>query len=375
MVTIPEELRMLQSTIRQFVENEVMPHEADGYEDDLPLEIKEPLQAKLRELGLWGLGVPEEYGGAGINTLGGALVAEEVNRCMLSRNLIGGGADGRLYSSSDYLKEKYLFPTLRGELRGAGAFSEPNAAGDLGGIETNAVRDGDNYILNGTKTWVNNAHQADYVTVLVRMKGTTRRDGMTWFIVDAGTPGYEVGRVIPMMGYTTTAELFFSDCVVPAAHRLTPEGGAWGDAQESLDRNRMMIGARALGMAGRCQDMAIDYSKKRVTFGYPLAERQAIQFMLVESEIEMYATRAMVHQAAVNADLGTVSNREAAMIKIFASEMAGRVIDRALQIHGAAGYSKDMVIEQFYRAIRAFRIFEGANEIHRWRLARNMLRE
>ena len=375
-VTIPEELRMLQRTIREFVENEVIPLEIDYHEDHLPPEVAEPLQAKLRELGIWALNVPEEYGGAGINILGMALVMEEINKCMLSRNLIGGSVNENFYTASDYLKEKYMYPTIRGELHSAGAYSEPNAAGDLGGIETNAVQDGDDYVINGTKTWVAlHGHEPDYAVVLARMRGTERRQGMTWFIVDYGTPGFDVGRAIPMMGYSTTSELFFSDCRIPATQRLTPEGGAWGHAQRSLNRGRLLIGGRALGMARRCQAMAIDYSKQRKTFGYVLAERQAIQFMLAESEIEMHATRAMLHEAARKADMGEDNPREAAMLKIFASEMAGRVIDRALQIHGAAGYSQDMVIEQFYRAIRAFRIFEGANEIHRWRLARNMLRD
>ncbi|MDP6422357.1 MAG: acyl-CoA dehydrogenase family protein [SAR202 cluster bacterium] len=371
---IPEELRMLQSTVRQFVENEVMPLETE-YQDELPPEVRDPLQARLRELGIWALSVPAEYGGADISTLGMTLVSEEIYKSMLSRNLIGGGVNPLLYNASDYLKEKYLHPVVRGEVKSAGAFSEPNAAGDLGGIETTAERDGDDYILNGTKVWIRGAHEADHVFVLARMKGTQRHIGTTWFIVDAGTPGFEVSRRIPMMGDTTLNELSFTDCVVPAAQRVTAEGGAWEAAQRSLNRARFLIGAEVLGMAERCQAMAMNYSKSRVTFGQPLAERQAVQFMLAESEIEMYATRAMVHEAARRVDLGEDLQREAGMIKVYSTEMAGRVIDRAMQIHGAAGYSKDLVIEQFYRAVRAVRIFEGPNEIHRWRLARNMLRD
>ncbi len=373
-VSIPEELRMLQSTVRQFVENEVMPLEAE-YHEELPPEVRDPLQAKLRELGLWALNVPEEHGGAGINTLGMALVAEDVYKSMLSRNLIGGNANPQLYSASDYLKEKYLYPVVRGEVRSAGALSEPNAAGDLGGIEMSATRDGDDYILNGTKVWINKGHLADHVFVLARMKDTQRHEGMTWFVVDSGTPGFEVSRVIPMMGETTTAELSFTDCVIPAAQRVTPEGGAWNVAQNSLNRARFLIGAQVLGMSERCQAMAMEYSKVRTTFGQPLAERQAVQFMLAESEIDMYATRTMVHDAARRVDMGEDVQREAGMIKVFATEMASKVIDRAMQIHGAAGYSKDLVIEQYYRAVRAYRIFEGPNEVHRWRLARNMLRD
>jgi acyl-CoA dehydrogenase len=371
---IPEELRMLQGTVRQFVENEVMPLEAE-FEEELPPDVRAPLQAKLREMGMWALSVPTEYGGAGVNTLGMALVTEETHKSMLSRDLIGGGVNPLLYTASDYLKEKYLHPVVRGEVRSTGAFSEPNAVGDLGGIQTSYTRDGDDYILNGTKIWITKGHEADHVVVLAREKGTERKEGMTWFVVDAGTPGFEVSRVIPMMGQTTTAELQMTDCMVPAANRLTAEGAAWSDAQKSLNSLRLMNGPQVLGLAQRCQSLAMEYAKRRVTFGYPLAERQAVQFMIAESEIEMYATRAMVYEAARRVDMGEDVQREAGMIKVFSTEMAGRVIDRALQIHGAAGYSKDLAIEQFYRSVRAYRIFEGPNEVHRWRLGRNMLRD
>ena len=372
-VLIPEELRMLQSTVRQFVENEVVPLESD-YAEELPTDIRTQMQVKLRDMGLWALSVPEEYGGAGINTLGMTLVIEEVHKSMLSRNLIGGGVNPLLYGASDYLKEKYLHPVVRGERHSAGAFSEPGAAGDLGGIQTSYTRDGDDYVLNGTKIWITKGHEADHVVVLAREKGTERQEGVTWFIIDADTPGFEVSRVIPMMGQTTTAELQMTDCVVPSAHRLTAEGGAWSVAQKSLNGLRLMNGPQVLGLAQRCQDLAVAYAMGRKTFGSLLSERQAVQSMIADSEIEMFATRSMVWQAAMKADRGEDVRREAQMIKVFATEMAGRVIDRSLQIHGAAGYSKDLVIEQYYRAVRAYRIFEGPNEVHRWRLGRNMMR-
>ena len=208
---IPEELRMLQSTVRQFVENEVMPLEAD-YDEELPPDVSAPLQVRLREMGLWALSVPLEYGGGGGDTLGMALVTEETHKSMLSRDLIGGGVNPLLYTASDYLKEKYLHPVVRGDVRSAGAFSEPSAAGDLGGIQTSFTRDGDDYILNGTKIWMNNRHEADHVVVPAREKDTERHEGVTWFIVDAEMPGSEVSRVIPMMGRTTTAELQMTPC-------------------------------------------------------------------------------------------------------------------------------------------------------------------
>ncbi|MDP7534168.1 MAG: acyl-CoA dehydrogenase family protein, partial [SAR202 cluster bacterium] len=275
-VLIPEELRMLQSTVRQFVENEVVPLESD-YAEELPTDIRAQMQVKLRDMGLWALSVPEEYGGAGINTLGMTLVIEEVHKSLLSRNLIGGGVNPLLYGASDYLKEKYLHPVVRGERHSAGAFSEPGAAGDLGGIQTSYTRDGDDYVLNGTKIWITKGHEADHVVVLAREKGTERQEGVTWFIIDADTPGFEVSRVIPMMGQTTTAELQMTDCVVPSAHRLTAEGGAWSVAQKSLNGLRLMNGPQVLGLAQRCQDLAVAYAMGRKTFGSLLSERQAVQ--------------------------------------------------------------------------------------------------
>lgn len=374
--TIPDELRMVKNLVRQFVQEEVIPLEteyrlADG-DEDLPSEVREKLQTKLRDLGLWALAVPKEYGGAGLGCLGMCLVTEETHRSTLSRTLIGGGADPRLFAASDYLKEKYLYPTLRGEISGRGAFSEPGAGSDLAGIQTTAERDGDEYIINGTKIW--QSPKGNYTVVLARMKGTQRRDGMTRFIVDDETPGFQISRTVPLMGHKTTAELVFDNCRVPASHRLTPEGEAWASAQLSLNMTRVYVAARCLGMASRCIEMAVDYAKVRHTFGEPLSNRQGVQFMLADAAIGLHATRMMMYHTAWKADNGEDIRHEASMLKVFSTEMGFNAVDSAMQIHGAAGYSKEMPIESFFRTIRAARIYEGPNEVHRYVVARNLFR-
>jgi acyl-CoA dehydrogenase len=373
---LPEELRMVRSLLRKFVDENVIPLEndypnADG-DEDLPKDVRKGLQGKLRGLGLWAIDVPQEHGGAGLGALGGALVTEETHRSVLSRTLIGGGADPRFYNASDYLKEKYLYPTVRGEKKCRSAYSEPGAGSDLAGIQTTAERVGDGYVLNGTKIWL--SEDADYTLVLARMKGTKRREGMTWFVVDEGTQGLRITRRIPMMGHKTTIELLLDNCYVPEAQRLTPEGEAWGFAQESLNKTRVYIAGRCLGLAGRCIEMALSYAKVRQTFGAPLSDRQGVQFMLADAAIGLHATRMMMYHAAWRADRGEDVSHEASILKVFATEMAFKAIDAAMQIHGAAGYSKDMPIERFFRTVRAGRIYDGPNEIHRYVIARNLLR-
>lgn len=375
--TLPEELRLLQRTLREFVNNEMIPLEpelGDFDPDDMPASFIKPIQEKIKAAGLWAMSVPNEYGGGGLNSLGTVVVATEQCRSTF-RKRIYGEVDTVLYHSSDYIKENYLLPTVRGEKISSHGLSEPNAGGDLAGLETYFEQDADNYIINGTKIWQGRAPECDYMLVLARRKGTRRRDGLAWFVVDKGTPGFEVTRVIRMMGLHNTSESHFTNCVVPAANRVTPEGDAsWVEAQKDLNSNRISIGAECLGMAMRCQEMTIPYAKQRVTFGEPLSNRQAVQFMLADSEIDMLATQWMLYHVAWKADQREDIRHEASAIKVFATEMAERVIDRAIQIHGAMGYSKDLPLEKFYRNIRAYRIFEGPTEIHRWVVARNLLR-
>ena len=375
-LTIPEEIRMLQSTIRKLVDAEIIPHEREYHDDyELPDEIRLPLRKKVQALGLWNLGVPAELGGGGLNTVGWFLTEEETHRSWLSNRVFDSGVSPLLYDASDYIKEKYLYPTLRGELRGATGLTEPGAGGDLAGIATNAQRDGDNYVLNGAKMWNGWGHQCDYMVVLARMKGTQRREGVTHFIVDRGAPGFVVDRAIQMMGFSETSESHLEDCVVPSVNRLTPEGKGWGFAQGvHLSRSRVRNAAESLGPAVRALEMAVDYANQRSTFGEPLSSRQMVQCKLADSATEVYAARTMMIDLTWKIDNGQDVRHELSMAKVFVSEMAARVVDKAIQIFGAAGYSKDLPLERFYRDVRAVQIIEGPNDIHRWLVARNLLR-
>jgi alkylation response protein AidB-like acyl-CoA dehydrogenase len=328
----------------------------------------------VKAAGLWQPAVPVEYGGAGVDPIGMCVVIEETHRSMLARNITGPRVNEFLYGDSEVIRDKYLYPTIRGERQGCTAFSEPGAGGDVAGIVTNYERVEGGYVLNGNKIWSSDSTTADYVAVLARMKGTQRREGHTLFLVDRDAPGCTFVRQIHALGFSEMGEWSFEDCFVPESQRATPEGKAWEVSQSRWTTARYLFGSQCLGLAGRCQDMAVKYVKTRSTFGQLLADRQGVQFMLADSEIDLQATRVMVYQAAWRAEQGMDVRHDASIIKCFATEMGQRVIDRAMQIHGAAGYTTELPIESHYRTVRGLRIAEGPNEVHRWVLARNLLR-
>lgn len=375
---IPEELQMLRQLVKRFVDDEFMPLETALKDDPLlrmPPDLYREKVQKMKDLGLWALNVPVEYGGGGMGALAMALVTEESYRCIIGRNMWGRAIHGGLLASNDEHKRKYVYPTISGELNGATAFTEPNAGGDLAGIQTTCERSGDGWVINGSKVFISFADAADYVMVLTRLKGTSRRDGMTWFVVDKGTPGFKVVRQIGMMAGNDTWELSFDDCYVPNSQLVGEPGKGWESGQDTLGGSRLLIGARGIAVAARCLEMGLAYSKTRSTFDAPLATRQAVQFMLADSLMELHATRLMLYHAAWKADRGEDYRQETAMLKVFSSEMAGRVVDRMVQIHGSSGLSKDLPLEKFYRDVRAMRIYEGPSEVQRWIIARNMLRD
>ncbi len=375
---LPEETRMLRDTIRKFVDTELMPLETslperrNSYE--LPSEILEPLQKKIRGLGLWAMEAPVEVGGAGIGLLDHCIVMEEAYRCTAGRTLWSSLFFPVLYNlGNDEQKEKYLIPAVRGDFHGAAAFSEPNAAGDLAGIQTSAEKVEGGWTLNGTKCWISHAKSAKYVLVLTRLKGTSRHDGITWFIVDSGTKGFSVGREQRMIHGQSTYELFFNDCFIADSQLLGEPGQGWSASETALYRGRVMISARAIGIAQRCYEMMLDYAKIRHTFGKPLSSRQAIQWMIADSAMDLHASRLMVYDAAWRAQQGEEVRTQMAMIKAFTSEMAGRIVDRAVQVHGASGLSDETILERCYRDVRPMRIYEGASEAMRSVIARNEL--
>lgn len=375
---LPEETRMLQDTVRKFVEKELFPLETSlpdrPNSHELPADVKAALMEKVRALGLWAMEAPEEIGGGGLGLLDHCIVMEEAYRCTAGRSLWSSLFFPVLNTlGTPEQKEKYIIPGIKGEFHGASAFSEPNAAGDLAGIQTSAEKVAGGWKLNGTKCWISHAKSAKFVLVLTRLKGTSRHEGMTWFIVDAGTDGFSVGREQRMIHGQSTYELFLNDCVVPDSQLLGEPGQGWGAGESALYRGRVMISARAIGIAQRCYEMMIDYAKIRHTFGKPLSSRQAIQWMIADSATDLHASRLMVYEAAWRAQQGQEVRTQMAMIKAFTSEMAGRVVDRAVQIHGAAGLSDETILERCYRDVRPMRIYEGSSEAMRSVIARNEL--
>ena len=369
-----------QKIARDWTEQELIPLEPDWPEDEVevPPDLLKRLRLRARELGISSVKVPKEYGGEGLPSTAVALVYEEVNKSILGRpdfQIIGWGPHPALYEGTDYLKEKYLYPVIRREKTYCFAFTEPEHGSDLAALETVAVRDGDNYIINGKKTLIGSGHTADYAIVYASTNRVEGYRGVTAFLVDReNNPGFKITRLRDTMGFGAKAEITFDNCVVPVANRLGEEGQGFYIGQRELNANRVLTGALMLGYAGRCFELAKEYAKKRVTFGKPLVEHQAIQWMLVDSAIDIESMRWMVYHAAWKWDQGEDIRVETAMVKKFCPEVAQRVIDRALQIFGGTGYTKDTVIERFYRMVRCARIAEGTDEMMRRIIAKQMLK-
>jgi acyl-CoA dehydrogenase len=376
---LPDETKMIQDTVRRFVDIELIPLEQQfpdrANSADLPDDIQSQLIQKVEQLGLAAMDAPEEIGGAGLGLLDSCIVTEQVHRSTVGRGVFAMRFAPVLHElGTDEQKQKYLFPMVAGELQGASAFSEPQAAGDLAGIKTTIEKHNDGWVINGNKCWISYAKRADFILVLTRLKGTERHDGLTWVIVEKGTPGCTIGREQKMLHGQSTYEVFFENCVVSETQLLGGPGQGWGAGTSFLYTGRLGIAARSLGIADRCLDLAIDYAKQRHTFGKPLSSRQAVQWMIADSATELHATRLMVYDAAWRAQQGENVVQQTAMVKSYATEMVSRVVDRAVQIHGAAGLSNETILERCYRDVRPMRIYEGSSEAMRSVVARNLLR-
>jgi alkylation response protein AidB-like acyl-CoA dehydrogenase len=374
---IPDELRVLQTSARRFVERELIPLEGELDEtDDLPPALATGLQAKLEAAGLWALGVPEEHGGQGAPVLAQCLVTEELSRSLLGITLVGrtGTPLPVLYGASPELQARFLVPAVRGERLGAFALTEPTGGSDpVGNMTTVARPDGDDWVIDGRKCFISLGHVADHVVVFAVTNHDAGARGITAFVVERDTPGFEVVRVIPTMGPVAPAELDFRECRVPDANRIGDIGAGFVLAQQLLGRARMEIGARAVGACDRLLGMALDYVKTRAMFGKALADHEGAQWMLADCAIDLDASRWMTYAAAAEADAGGDTRLHDSIVKTFTSEALGRVADRVLQLFGGWGYSKDLPIERFYREARMWRIVEGPNEVHRWAIARQLL--
>lgn len=381
--SIPEDLRIIQDTIRRFVEQDLEPISQKVEEED---RIPDEIVAKMRELGLFGLSIPQEYGGLGLSTLGECIVYEELsksNACFRSRigTNNGIGSMGILFDGTEEQKRKYLPRIASGEWTACFALSEPEAGSDASNIKTFAERSGNHFIINGLKHFITNGDIADVATVIVLTdKKKKQRGGITAFVVEKGTKGFYVGSIERKMGLrgSHTAELIFDNCKVPVENVIGGEpmiGQGFKTAMKVLDKGRLTIGAACLGAAQRLLDMCIRYSKERIQFGQPIGNFQLVQAMLSDMAVDIYAARQMLYHAAWLRDQGKMVIKEASMVKLFCSEMVGRVADKAVQIFGGMGYMKDFPIERFYRDVRLYRIFEGTSEIQRLVIARELLKD
>ena len=373
-LTVPDELRALVDVVRRFRERELMPLERDFLlEGRFPPDVRTELELRARKQGLWALDVPEEYGGQGLGTLGSCLVAEELFKHPAMFEF-GGSPEPVLYAGTEEQKQRYLYPIINDELRCCYAFTEPSGGSDVAAIRTTAIRDGDTWLLNGTKTFISYVERADFVIVFATVDRSLGARGVTCFLVDIGTPGLKVSRPIPTMGDDWDPnELVFDACAVPDRNRLGEVGDGWRLAAEQLTHGRLKIAAFQLGIAQRCIDIAVDWARQRTTWGKPIASRQAVQWMLADSVTELEAARLLVHRAAWLADEGKAIRTEAHMAKLYATEMAQRVTDRCLQILGGLGYTRELPIQSFYRQVRVWRIGHGTSEIQRWMIARDLL--
>lgn len=381
--SIPEEIQMMQATVRKFVQRDLEPIGRKVEEEG---EIPEEIVQKMRELGLFGLAIPEEYEGLGLSTLGEIIVYEEItktNACFRSRigTSNGIGSMGILFDGTEEQKQKYLPRIASGEWTAAFALTEPEAGSDAANIKTTAELKGDHYVLNGRKHFITNGDCAHvYTTLAVTDKSKGSRGGITAFVVEKGMSGFSVGKLEKKMGLNGShvAELLFDNCLVPKENVIGGEamvGQGFKTAMRVLDKGRLTIGACAVGAAQKLLDMSVDYAKQRVQFGKPIGEFQLIQAMLADMATEIYAARQMLYHAAHLRDQGRRISREAAMVKLFCTEMACRVADRAVQVHGGMGYMKELPVEMFYRDVRLYRIFEGTSEIQRIVIGRDLLKE
>ena len=377
-----EEQRMITQAVRRFVREEVQPLERDLDPDavELPPGELDRLKGIVQQMGLYHIDVPEEYGGPGLPLTTRGLIAEEMSQHRAGLYLPCYGAFGsaglaQLYDASDEQKERYLYPMLRGEKRAFFGLTEPSGGSDPArAIQTRAVKDGDDWILNGAKLFSSGADRADFGLVFARTDPAKGRRGISAFLVDTDTPGFEVRRVVHTLrsaNYGT--ELSFDDVRVPAASLVGQEGGGFSLANNNLTHQRIPYSASCIGVAVAAQEMAVSYSQQRETFGAALASRQAIQWMIVDNEIDIRTGRMMYLAAAEKAEQGDPFRFEAAMAKLTSTEGASRVVDRAIQIHGGIGVTKDLPLERWYREMRIRRIGEGPSEVQRIIMARDLL--
>jgi alkylation response protein AidB-like acyl-CoA dehydrogenase len=369
---------MIQETARNFANDRVAPGSIDRDEDEtFPQEIVR----ELGELGFMGMMVPEEWGGAGLDTISYVIAMEEISRADASVGVIMSVNNslvcyGINKYGTDEQKEKYLRPLAAGKKLGAFALSEPEAGSDASNQRTHAVKEGDAYILNGTKNWITNGSTADCVLVMAATDRSKGPKGISTFLVEKGTPGFNIAKKERKLGIRSsdTVSLSFEDCRVPAANRIGQEGEGFTFAMKTLEGGRIGIAAQALGIAQGSLEAAVRYSKERKAFEKPIAEFQAIQFKLADMATDIEAARLLTYKAAALKDAGLPFGKEASMAKLHASRTAVQCALEAIQIHGGYGYVREYLVERYLRDAKVTEIYEGTSEIQRIVIARSLLK-
>ncbi|OGT70151.1 MAG: acyl-CoA dehydrogenase [Gammaproteobacteria bacterium RIFCSPLOWO2_02_FULL_57_10] len=380
MIRDQELLDQLVDMVDRFVKERLIPAEHQVAED---FKVPDAIVQEMKDLGLFGMTIPEEYGGLGLT------MEEEIHVAMTLgqtspafRSILGTnngiGSAAVVFDGTEEQKQRFLPRYASGELIGCFCLTEPDVGSDAGSVKATARREGDHYILNGTKRYITNGPIADTFNVMARTNPAIKgARGISAFIVEKGTPGITLGAIDKKMGQagSMTCDVIFEDCPVPAANLIGEEGQGFITAMKVLDRGRLHISGVSVGVAERLIRDALAYAMQRKQFGVAIAEHQLIQAMLADSKTETYAARCMVLETARRRDLGQNVSTESAACKLFATEMVGRVADRAVQIHGGAGYISEYAVERFYRDVRLFRLYEGTSQIQQLIIARNMIKE
>jgi alkylation response protein AidB-like acyl-CoA dehydrogenase len=373
-----EDQKMLQAMVRDFAIKELEPIAAQ-----IDAEARFPAEniKKAAALGLFGIGFPEQYGGSGGGAMEKVIVNEELSRiCASAATVIGvsmGLAGHPLYKyGNEEQRQRFVGPIARGEKLACFAMTEPGAGSDMAALETTAARHNDGYVLNGTKIFISQGSEAEIALVFATIDKSLRHRGITGFIIEKGTPGFSVGRLEDKMGLkaSPTAELIFQDCFVPAENRLGNEGQGFRIALDTIDAGRTSVAAQAVGIAQGAFDKALAYAQERKQFGQPIANFQAIQWMLADMATQIGAARLLTYRAAYHQDKRLSFIKESCMAKLFAAEAAMFVTSKAIQIHGGYGYMKDYHVERYFRDARIIAIYDGTDEMQRLTIGRQLLR-
>ncbi|MFI5608505.1 acyl-CoA dehydrogenase family protein [Amycolatopsis sp. NPDC051903] len=376
--TLSTEEREVRDWVRTFVQRELVPREQEvlrreraGQPGVTADELRE-LQLKAKESGFWGVLTPEEYGGMGLSAVMAALLEAELGRTFVPFRF-GGAADNILFHANEEQKQTYLLPTIAGDRKSCFAITEPGAGSDAKAIRTTARKDGSDWVINGEKTFITGGNEADFVMVFAITdpeKGAN--GGVTCFLVDREA-GWK-SEYIDTMGEWGPASLVFQDVRVPESQILGEEGRGFELAMQWIGQGRYLLPARAIGSCERLLSMAIEHANTRETFGQKIAERQAIQWMIADSGVELEALRWLVLNAAWQVDQKMDSRHAQSMAKLYGGQKANEIVDRVLQIHGGMGYTRELPVERWYRELRLLRIYEGTDEIQRRTIARNLLK-